>query len=91
ATLMGLAGLALFMAAGWAIDGAFHGVLATALKLLLIPAAVVVAFATGLVTRYDLEKVSSVPLNVTWMRRTRDSAVAAGDRLARAVALRRSP
>jgi O-antigen/teichoic acid export membrane protein len=91
ASLVGLAGLLLFMAAGWAIDGAFHGALATALKLLLLPVAVVAAFATGLITPYDLEKVSSVPLNVTWMRRTRDSAVAAGDRLARAVALRRTP
>jgi hypothetical protein len=47
--------------------------------------------AFGLVTRYALEKVSSLPLNAAWLRRARDTAVAAGVRLARAVALRRTP
>jgi Fe2+ transport system protein FeoA len=49
------------------------------------------AFAFGLVTGHALEKVSSLPLNATWRRRARDMAVAAGERLARAVALRRTP
>jgi O-antigen/teichoic acid export membrane protein len=90
ASLTGVAVMAVFMAAGWALDRALDGVAATAAKLLLLPPAVVAVFAAGLVTRYDLEKVSSVPLRAAWMRRTRDTAVAAGDRLARAVALRRS-
>ncbi|MEK7330523.1 MAG: hypothetical protein AAB113_06950 [Candidatus Eisenbacteria bacterium] len=47
--------------------------------------------AFGLVTRYDLEKVSSLPMNAAWLRRAREMAVAAGVRLARAVALRRTP
>ena len=90
-SLLALGLLAPFMAAGLALDALLGGGAAAALKLLLAPAAVVTAFAVGLVTRYDLEKVSSVPLNAAWMRRTRDTAVAAGDRLARAVALRRVP
>jgi hypothetical protein len=59
-------------------------------SLLLAPPAVAAAFALGLITRYDLEKVSSLPLSAAWMRRMRDAVVAAGDRLARVVAPRRT-
>ena len=89
ASLLGMVLVAPLFAAGLAIDSALDGALATACKLLLAPLGVAGAFALGLVTRYDLEKVSSLPLNAAWMRRTRDTAVAAGNRLARVVALRR--
>jgi O-antigen/teichoic acid export membrane protein len=89
ASLLGLVLVTPLLAAGLAIDRALDGVWATACKLPLLPLAVAGAFALGLVTRYDLEKVSSLPLNAAWMRRTRDTAVAAGNRLARVVALRR--
>jgi hypothetical protein len=54
-----------------------------------VPLAVAAAFALRLITPYDLEKVSSLPLSVGWMRRTRDAVVAAGDRLSRVVTPRR--
>src|SRR5262245_8046140 len=79
------------MGAALLIDATLPGPAATALKLLLAPPAVLAAFAAGLITRYDLEKVSSLPLHAGWMRRVRDLAVAFGDRLARAVAFRRAP
>ena len=50
----------------------------------LIPVAVWGVFALGLITRADLEKLSAIPLNVGWMRLTRDTVVSAARRLARA-------
>ncbi|MGH7730970.1 MAG: lipopolysaccharide biosynthesis protein [Candidatus Eiseniibacteriota bacterium] len=91
ASLLGLVLVVPLLAAGLAIDAALDGAAAAACKLLLAPLAVAGAFALGLVTPYDLEKVSSLPLSAAWMRRMRDAAVAVGDRLARVVALRRSP
>ncbi len=57
-------------------------------RLALIPVAVVALFALGLITRYDLGKLASLPLRVTWMRVSRDRVVAAADRLARALGQR---
>jgi len=91
ATVLALALVVPLLAAGLAIDAVLDGPPGVVLKLLLVPLAVAGAFALGLVTRYDLEKVSSLPLSAAWMRRTRDTAVAIGDRLARVVALRRIP
>jgi len=91
ASLLALGLAAPLMGAGLAIDAALHGAAAVAAKLLLAPAAVLAAFAIGLITPYDLEKVSSLPLHAAWMQRTRDVAVAAGGRLARVVAPRRTP
>jgi O-antigen/teichoic acid export membrane protein len=61
-----------------------------AIRLLLIPLGVLGLFAFELITRYDLEKLSSLPIRAGWMRRPRDGFVAAADRLARAVAPRRA-
>jgi len=91
ATALALALVVPLLAAGLAIDAVLDGPPGVALKLLLAAPAVAGAFALGLITRYDLEKVSSLPLSAAWMRRTRDTAVAVGDRLARVVALRRIP
>src|SRR4029077_3549594 len=85
-SLMSLALLAPCLAAGLALDRWVGGPVGTAIKILMMPAALVSAFAMGLVTRYDLEKVSSVPLRIGWLGRTRDSAVTTLDRLAQAVA-----
>lgn len=91
ASLVALALLAPCLAVGLALDAWVGGPAATACKLLMMPAALISAFAMGLVTRYDLEKVSSVPLKAAWLGRTRDTAVTTLDRLAQAVALRRTP
>jgi PST family polysaccharide transporter len=56
-----------------------------AVRALIVPLAALALFALGLVNGYDLEKVASVPLRVPWMRRLRDSLVAAGERLVRAL------
>jgi O-antigen/teichoic acid export membrane protein len=58
-------------------------------RLALAPIALVALFAVGLVTRYDLEKLASLPLKTGWSRRVRDRFVASADRLAQAVAPRR--
>jgi O-antigen/teichoic acid export membrane protein len=91
ASLVALALLAPCLAAGLALDAWIGGPAATAGKLLMMPVALICAFALGLVTRYDLEKVSSVPLKPAWLGRTRDGAVAALDGLAQVVVLRRTP
>ncbi len=54
------------------------------LRLALVPVGVLAVFALGLVNRYDLEKLASVPLGADWMRRTRDTVVSGADRIARA-------
>ncbi|MBI1797515.1 MAG: lipopolysaccharide biosynthesis protein [Candidatus Eisenbacteria bacterium] len=89
-TLRTLALLAPFLGAGLLLDLALRPVPAFAAKLVLVPAALVLAFAFGLVTRADLETAAALPLSAAWMRRARDAAVAAGDRLARVVAVRRA-
>ncbi|MFI5370935.1 MAG: lipopolysaccharide biosynthesis protein [Candidatus Eisenbacteria bacterium] len=49
----------------------------------LMPFVLLSVFALGLVTRYDLEKLSTLPLRATWLRVMRDRVVGAADRLAR--------
>jgi O-antigen/teichoic acid export membrane protein len=91
ASLLALALVAPLAGAGLAIDAALDGVAAAAVKLLLVPPALLGAFALGHITRHDLDKVSSLPLNADWMRRLRDLVVAVAERLLRAAPLRRSP
>jgi len=59
-------------------------------RLALVPIGGFGLFALRLITRYDLEKLSSVPLRAAWMRRPRDGFVDAADRLARALEPRRA-
>ena len=75
---------------GWLLDRPPIFGWSFAVRLLLVPIGVLGLFALELVTRYDLEKLSSVPLRAGWMRRPRDGFVAAADRLARAIAPRRA-
>jgi len=56
---------------------------------LLVPAAIGL-FALGLVNRYDLEKVSSLPLPAAWLDRARDRLVAGAELLMRVFEPRRS-
>lgn len=90
ATVTAIAGVAPFLIASAAIEAAAPPAASLALRLALLPAAVFVVFALGLVNRYDLDKLSAVPLRVTWMRRVRDSLVGAAGHFARAVEPRRS-
>ena len=59
------------------------------LRLVLVPVGLVAVFAAGLVNRYDVSKLSSLPL-AGGQRRARDWAVAIGERLARAFEPRRA-
>ncbi|MCC6650465.1 MAG: oligosaccharide flippase family protein [Candidatus Eisenbacteria bacterium] len=61
-----------------------------AARLALIVPSVLGVFALGLVNRYDLEKVSSLPLPGAWLPRVRNLCVAVADRLARTFEHRRA-
>ena len=50
---------------------------------MLVPAALVAVFATGLVNGYDVHKLSSIQLRVSGQRWARDRAVAVAERLVR--------
>jgi O-antigen/teichoic acid export membrane protein len=52
-------------------------------RAMLFPLVVLAVFALGLVTRYDLSKLSTLPLATPWVSRTRDHVVGTVDRLAR--------
>ncbi len=84
-------GLALFLPLlllGLFIDGRIPPPWSPMARLLLVLPAVWGMFALSLVNRYDLEKLSSIPLTAGWMRLTRDTVVAAARRLVRAAGLR---
>jgi O-antigen/teichoic acid export membrane protein len=83
-----LLGPALFLA-GW-LGQALPASISFPLRLLLTLPGLVAAFALGLFTRYDLEKISSLPLRAPWLRRLRDQVVHGADWLARAVDFRRA-
>jgi O-antigen/teichoic acid export membrane protein len=78
-----------FLALGLAFSRWFDFPASLVARLALIPIAIVSLFAAGLVTRYDLEKLASLPLRAEWARRARDRFVSSADRLAQAVAPRR--
>lgn len=59
-------------------------------RVFLVVPAVVGTFALGLVTRYDLDKLTQLSLPGTWLPRARDGVVAAADRLARVFESRRT-
>lgn len=82
--------LAPFLTAALMIDGALAPPAAFLAKLVLVPVALVGAFALGLVTRDDLDRAAAMQVRAGWMSRARDTAVAAGARIANAVALRRA-
>ncbi len=63
---------------------------ALAVRLALLVPALLGVFALGLVNRYDLEKVASLPLSVGWLARFRDQFVAGAGRLVRLFEPRRA-
>jgi O-antigen/teichoic acid export membrane protein len=83
-SVLGVALLAPLLAVALLVDGWIGNPWAIATRVALVPAAVWAVFALSLVNRYDLEKLSSIPVTARWMRFTRDTVVAAGERLARA-------
>jgi O-antigen/teichoic acid export membrane protein len=90
ATLWSLGLLVPFLAVALLSEALLGGTAALLVKMTLVPLAVIAAFAIPLVTRDDLAILASVPLGAGWMRAARDTLVAAGDRLAQAVAPRRA-
>ncbi len=60
------------------------------IRLVLVLPSLLGVFALGLLNRYDLEKVSSLPLPGTWLPRVRDAFVSVADRLARTFEYRRA-
>jgi O-antigen/teichoic acid export membrane protein len=73
-----------FLAAGMWLPARLAAPWSIAARLALLPVAVWTVFASGLVVRADLERLSGIPLTVRWMRVVRDTLVAAAGRLARA-------
>jgi len=67
-----------------------HPALSVAVRAALVLPASVALFALRLITRYDLEKLSALPLRSPLARRTRDLLVRAVDPMARAFEARRS-
>lgn len=90
AVLRGALLVAPTLLAAWWVDRVLAEPASLVIRLLLVVPGVVGAFALGLVTRYDLEKLSSLPLRAAWLRRLRDQFVHGADRLARAVESRRA-
>ncbi len=60
------------------------------LRLVLVVPAIVGVFALGLVTRYDLDKLTQLALPGRWLPRTRDAVVGVAARLARVFEIRRT-
>lgn len=72
-------------------DGMLPWAQALAARLALVVLAVVGVFAIGLVNRYDLDQLASVPLRAGWIRHARDGVVALSHRFARPLERRSSP
>jgi O-antigen/teichoic acid export membrane protein len=66
-----------------------HSALTVIMRASLVLPAVVSLFALRLVTRYDLEKLSALPLHSPFARRARDVVVRAADPMARVFEARR--
>jgi O-antigen/teichoic acid export membrane protein len=66
-----------------------HGVVSLITRMLLVLPATFGLFALRLVTRYDLEKLSGLPLQATVARQVRDTLVRVADPLARMFESRR--
>ena len=67
-----------------------HPALSLIARAALVLPAIVAVFALGLITRYDLEKLSALELRSPALRRVRDAIVGRADRLARVFEPRRT-
>ena len=83
-----LVGPMLFIAYFLSHSGQHPALSLVARVALLVPASLAL-FGLGLVTRYDLEKLSALELRSPWLRGVRDRLVGAADRIARVVEPRR--
>ncbi|HTO92070.1 MAG TPA: oligosaccharide flippase family protein [Candidatus Sulfotelmatobacter sp.] len=88
-TWLGLACFAPFLLLGLVIGDHFGHLGSTLARLALVPPTLALTLAVGLVRPADFERLSSFPLESTWMRRTRDLVVAAAQRTANALVPRR--
>jgi PST family polysaccharide transporter len=59
------------------------------LRVAMVPVALVMIFSLGLVRHDDFDRLMSFPLEVAWMRRTRDGVMAGVQRVAEALTPRR--
>jgi O-antigen/teichoic acid export membrane protein len=66
----------------WVGSDVVGGVAGVALRLALIPVAVIAIFALRQITRYDLYKLGTVPIRRGAIQRLRDQVVASADRFA---------
>jgi O-antigen/teichoic acid export membrane protein len=82
AAFTNLAWLAAAMALSLAASELIGGVPGLALRVALLPAALLAVFGLRQVTRYDLHKAASVPVRHGKIEHVRDLVVRAGDRLA---------
>lgn len=74
--------LPLLVLAWWPVHLAGPTLATLLVRAVLVAPAIVALFALGLVTRYDLEKLSALELRSAPLRRVRDTVVRALDRLA---------
>ncbi len=74
--------LGIALALSWLGSEVIGGAAGIALRIALVPGAVVAIFALHQVTRYDLYKLASLPLRQNWARRMRDGVVVVADRFA---------
>jgi O-antigen/teichoic acid export membrane protein len=79
------------LAVSWILSERVHPAIVSFLaRAALIVPALVALFALGLITRYDLEKLSALELRAPAVRRLRDLVVGVADRLARVFEPRRT-
>jgi O-antigen/teichoic acid export membrane protein len=79
------------LAVSWVLSQQVHPEIVSFLaRAVLILPAIVALFALGLITRYDLEKLSALELRAPAVRRLRDLVVGVADRLARVFEPRRT-
>ncbi len=90
ATLRALLLAAPVMAVTLALDRLLPWTWALTGRVALVPFVVIAVFALGLVTRYDLEKLSALPLGHPATRALRDAVVGVADRMARVLEPRRA-
>ncbi|NOT33278.1 MAG: lipopolysaccharide biosynthesis protein [Candidatus Eisenbacteria bacterium] len=78
------------LALGLVVQLAIPGWPGLGVRIVLFVALLPAAFALGLVTRYDLDKLASVPVRPAWLHRLRGEAVGAAHRMALALEPRSS-
>lgn len=81
--------LVIAMALSWFASEGIGGPAGLALRILLLPGALIAVFALRQVTRHDVYKIASVPIRHRLLERIRDASVGAGEWMARRFERRR--